>query len=941
MSKKHVRRRSHSLSHREEDSPLGQFLLKAVDVGLAGCIFAVPLIMGGRQALGQLALIVLAVVVALAWTLRQSLSQHCSWRRSGAELLLLGGVLLILLQLAPLPVSIRQTLAPQTVRLLPLWNAVGPASGNLDVWDCITLTPGETQNGLAIFLAYALVFLVTVQRINAVSDVERLMRWIALSALAMASFGLLQLLTSNGKFFWFYEHPFTDTYNMAKGSFTNRNHFAHFLALGIGPLIWWMQHQHSHRKSSGEQRFGPSDDWNSLTQTMGMKGLAVGVVLFAGLLSLSRAGMLAMGLGVVIVLAVCFRTKALGIRSVAMLAGVSVLLAALLMINGFDRVSDRLDKISSGSVEEMDHGAGRRTIWATVCRAIPDFPILGAGVGSHSAVYPVYLERSLEMEYTHAESGPLQTLLETGVTGATLIAIGILFCAYWCLRGLRASDSKRITLCLGAIASALAVNVMHATTDFVWYVPGCMVLVAILAASACRLWQITHEQKGVAAPQWQTHRLVPVGVTALVVVAGGWMVLNRAGATVAEPHWDRYRMMSLASKQPETTSDDAEEVGLLDEEPADTSLEEVSRMIDELEEVVRWDPQRARPHFRLAAAYLRRFELTQAISDNAMPLTQIRDAAIVARNKSTPEEVDQWLTHALGERRGYLDAALEHTRKGLRLCPLAGEGYLYLAQLCFLTSAGDDQNKQAFIDQALRVRPRDGAVLLEAGREAWMAGDCQRGLEFWQKAFQVSREQQCQLCNLLAGRVSVAFILERFQPDLIGIRALEAAYRRLGEDQHAPELLTLFNELCRTHGLPPSDYHAARAWLDYELTEVRRVHGQLAVVEAQAMSGDEAADVWLEAGWVYQHLGESARWLQCANNAYQCDPNSYRIQYSLAKALAANGQFDQAEDHLRWCQQRRPDNPKLETVMREVVKQRIDQQSRTAASSSIPGEFPW
>ena len=70
------------------------------------------------------------------------------------------------------------------------------------------------------------------QRIRHVEDVERLLRWCALSAVIMASFGIVQLLAGNGKFFWFYEHPFTTTCDGAKGSFSNRNHFAQFLALG-------------------------------------------------------------------------------------------------------------------------------------------------------------------------------------------------------------------------------------------------------------------------------------------------------------------------------------------------------------------------------------------------------------------------------------------------------------------------------------------------------------------------------------------------------------------------------------------------------------------------------------------------------------------------------------------------------------------------------------
>ena len=56
----------------------------------------------------------------------------------------------------------------------------------------------------------------------------------------MAVFGLVQYFFGNGKFFWFFEPPFANTKDYVTGSFTNRNHFAQFIALGIGPMVWWL-----------------------------------------------------------------------------------------------------------------------------------------------------------------------------------------------------------------------------------------------------------------------------------------------------------------------------------------------------------------------------------------------------------------------------------------------------------------------------------------------------------------------------------------------------------------------------------------------------------------------------------------------------------------------------------------------------------------------------
>ena len=203
-----------------------------------------------------------------------------------------------------------------------------------------------------LLISYGLLFFVTVQRIKTIEDVERLLRWCAISAMCMAVFGLVQYLGGNGKFFWFYSPPFANTLEGAKGSFTNRNHFAHFLALGVGPLIWWLlyaargmrsglhvsAHGHAHppiamntagaAPGAGAARIGaqtiasagpdchvpnagkmgfsgsvPASPANELETYI--LGLALAVLLFAGLMSLSRGGIAALVIAALVAAAVC------------------------------------------------------------------------------------------------------------------------------------------------------------------------------------------------------------------------------------------------------------------------------------------------------------------------------------------------------------------------------------------------------------------------------------------------------------------------------------------------------------------------------------------------------------------------------------------------------------------------------------------------------------
>lgn len=885
--------------------PLDNLLLRVVDGGLAGCIFVVPFLLGGRHPLGQLVLATLAVVVALAWTARQFFHAERGWRWSGAELLLFAGVVLLFLQLAHLPQSLLGWLAPHTSEILPLWTSNGDLSARLGAWSQVSLTPAATRAGLVLFLAYSLLFLVTVQRIRTLQDVERLLRWCALSAVIMAAFGLVQFLTSNGNFFWLYEHPYSDTAKVAKGSFTNRNHFAHFLALGIGPLIWWVQQSLQKRLKRRTGEFGRSaGQFQGLELGMSFRVLALGIVLFAVLLSLSRGGAVATLLAASICAAVCYRASLVGNRFVFSLSAAALLIGVSLAIFGYDRVSNRLDDLTAGSVEAVDRSQGRRTIWGSVAKAIPDYAVLGSGVGSLREVYPMYLEwRGTSLYYTHSENGYLQVALETGITGLGLLLAGIGVCGFWCIGGLLGGPSVRTLACIGAVSAGLAASLLHSLVDFVWYVPACMAMVAVLAACACRLWQLSGDKTAGRARRIAFPRPAAVALALGLLLFGGWMLSNRIGPAVAEQHWERFWILERASLDPLPL-----DVDQADDEPADqrteASPDAEKRMIAELEEVVRWDPDHARAHLRLAKAYMRIFHQIQQSSVNVMSLGQIGDA-VAQSDFPSRQALDEWLSRAVGDHAAYLDLALQHTRKALALCPLLGEGYLYLGDLCFLEGVGAPA-KAAYLDQAMKVRPFDGTVLFHAGTVAWLNGDPEQWLLCWQRSFHSGPMYQRQMIEQYAGHAQpeylaeeIGFFLEAFQPDLVALRFLDRRYRELA---------------------PPE-----------QLVELRLAYAGAAEAEAGNRKGKEAADLWLEAMKIYGQAGDATRKLHCGRNAIDCEPNRYYARYQLALCLIDQGQFAEAEEHLMWCRKRRPGNTILENKLREVVKERYDRETRTAA----------
>ncbi|MCH8840107.1 MAG: hypothetical protein IH831_05410, partial [Planctomycetes bacterium] len=233
--------------------------LQIVDFGLMGIIFVAPLFFGGRHDLGRFVLVLLCVVIAVAWSIRQVLSGDGKWNRTLAFGMVSLAVGFVGFQLIPLPSEWIATLAPRNLALLSSRGDESSIGDSLSRWSTLSLAPDATRMGLATLVAYGLLLLTVTQRLQNVKDIVRLLRWIAMSAVMMACFGLVQYLTSNGRFFWIYEYPFSNTYDTVKGSFSCRNHFAHFLVLGLSPLVaWTLQRVSVNTRSKDQTRTGRS-----------------------------------------------------------------------------------------------------------------------------------------------------------------------------------------------------------------------------------------------------------------------------------------------------------------------------------------------------------------------------------------------------------------------------------------------------------------------------------------------------------------------------------------------------------------------------------------------------------------------------------------------------------------------------------------------------------
>src|SRR5438445_1882700 len=207
---------------------------RAVEVCLGLAVAVPPFIFGARQAYGQLILAVLVLAAFGFWIVGKIKQGPTVVAPFQPEVYLpLAAITLSVMTWISLPPSVIRKFSPGIARLLPEWT--GGTWGAQGGWPTFSLTPGISRDGTLLFVLYALVFWITVDTIRRPDAVHRLLRILFVSGVGVATLGLLHYLFWNGKFYWLWEIWWVEPDRQVRAPFTNRNHFAGFLALTLGP----------------------------------------------------------------------------------------------------------------------------------------------------------------------------------------------------------------------------------------------------------------------------------------------------------------------------------------------------------------------------------------------------------------------------------------------------------------------------------------------------------------------------------------------------------------------------------------------------------------------------------------------------------------------------------------------------------------------------------
>lgn len=964
-------RTSRSFTAGGESSLLGRkllsrpLLLNLTDLLLFVLVSALPFVMGGREAPGHWLLVSGSLLLGAVWCLYSGIHGG-RLRLIGLEPLLLLGLLLVWFQTQAQPAELLRQVSPETEYLTPAWAETQLDSGTVG-WSTISFIPAETRHGFLILLAYGIFGAVLAQRLRTESDCHVLFRLIGLSGLMMAAFAAAQLMLTNGKFFWFYEHPFTDTSTVLKGAFTNRNHFAQYLSLALAPLLWWsfsLRRKASLRPMPGTQRSAlPGVESNSALQISPWAILLIAsaaALLVCSMLSLSRGGMVSTACVCGTLFLLLWRqgqvTSTLAM-AMLLLGGLAV---AAMMLPGSQGVERRVSQLASLDADHIDSLNARRSIWDADLRAIRKFPWLGTGIGSHRFVYGIYMENLAEFRkfvFSHAESSYIHLALEGGLAGLGLLGVGLFLLVLrqfvFALR-YRTDRAAAVAVTLAAVLGGM----VHACADFIWYVPAIVITTTALAVTGLRMIGGFSETAGIPCPRpvwlsggigcllllgmvqqdlWQRMEsehfyfryLISLrqdrdtkqvdqdaaDVEATVLASARFASDTSTSVLPAAEDWARIESQFESPSGTGGTGEESVDAGssVLSGQPLVQSEAEVlQHQFSLLTRAWKASPQNVEVCLHLSRRSLDLFEELQQNADNPLPLIQIRDA-VRASEFANHAQLSDFLGRAFGENFKLVRFSDSMARRALGLCPLLPKGYRALIQTGFIHDHTESA-RDRMMAQAMRLGKHDPAIRLSIGQALFFSGRSEEAQKQFQIVFHSTQDMRREMLKRLAGGFPAELVLQTYEPNLREVADVMDVYSGLGRTADFTQLVTFVMQ--QTVFLSSPD-------------------GGDRIAEAEAANPDELLEVLMHAYRLADRLGADQDSELLLRRAMVVSSTAESPRRGLGLLMMDQERYEEAEAMFAQCYELSPGDVKLEELRRECRRLYLQQQRtlRTVSSS--------
>jgi O-antigen ligase len=361
-----------------------------------------------------------------------------------------------LLQLIPLPIALLEWVSPGSASI---WSAETKAT-----FAPISIDPGQTLDiGMrqAGIISLALIVMALMRHRTVRAQFVWLM---AAIGLLNAVFGLLTFL---GGIDLLYFKQATGGFGAVTGTYVNKNHFAGLMEMALPFVVAMSIRSKMRSESRGVIAYTDGVFW--------MWAGACFLMLVALLLSASRAGVAASVAGLLLSIALFSKQGShLGKKvAVTVFVGGLIGLVAFAVV-GFDTFWQIYGQRGLSNA--------RLLLWMDSLRLVPQFWLLGGGVGVYDYLLPVVKSAGLHSaRYDHAHNDYVEFLVTMGPVGL-LMFLGVLGLIYRRLmRSRRREEGVAGSPALFAAVWALTAMLLHALLDFNLQIPANNLLFFIVA----------------------------------------------------------------------------------------------------------------------------------------------------------------------------------------------------------------------------------------------------------------------------------------------------------------------------------------------------------------------------------------------------------------------------------------------------------------------------
>lgn len=399
-------------------------------------LFACLLLGGSAQGIWQETVLQLIGILLIAWAALDRIDGGVSPKARQLLILALAAIVVILLQLVPLPMGIWSHIGPRS-RVAEGFSLLGLAVPAQP----LSLTPAGTLHAMLRLIPPLALFCAMV-RLKAYRR-----KWLAVALAAGTIFGItlgaLQVASSSPDSPWYL---YAETsFGKAVGFFANADHMATLLLVTIPFLLAMI----AAARSTSVQRFSAV-----IAAAVGMAVVIVVGIMLNGSLAGYGLALPVLAASSLLLIPAHSRLRLWIIAGTALLA-----IGALAAIETSSIGAGRLGVHASSSVQS------RGEIYSTTARAVGEFMPFGSGLGSFASVYRLY-ERPEQVTTTfvvHAHNDYLELALELGLAGVVLMLLVLSWWAFAVWRVWRTAEG-------GPYARAAAISsaaiLVHSLVDF-------------------------------------------------------------------------------------------------------------------------------------------------------------------------------------------------------------------------------------------------------------------------------------------------------------------------------------------------------------------------------------------------------------------------------------------------------------------------------------------